>query len=109
MTDDTHEFTTESNPGEQAFESTVNDAVAFFEAAFDAEENGYGARMAGALRGCVRAAFASDGSVSPEQVAHELSGQADRDADVEPVLRRLEAMIDESGAAAGTGGENHAG
>jgi hypothetical protein len=108
-TDDTHEFTTDSSPGEQAFESTVDDAVEFFEAAFNAPESCYGTRMVGTLRGCIRTALASDGSVSPEQVAHELSGQADRDADVEPVLRRLEAMIDESGAAAGTGGENHAG
>lgn len=107
MTDDTHEFTTESNPAEQAFESTVNDAVAFFEVAFDAEENGYGARMAGALRGCVRAALAADGSISPEQVPHALSDQAGRDADVEPVLRRIEQMVDEGDAAAGTGGDRH--
>ena len=104
---DTHEFTTESSPGEQAFESTVNDAVEFFEAAFDTEENGDGARIAGALRECVRTALASDGSVSPKQVAHELSDQASRDVDVEPVLRRFEAMIDESDTAAGREGGRH--
>jgi galactokinase len=106
-TDDTYEFTTDGSPGEQAFESTVDDAVGFFEAAFDANERYYGARMAGALRGCVRTALASDGSVSPEQVAHELSDQAGQDADVEPVLRRIEEMVDECGAAAGTGGGRH--
>jgi hypothetical protein len=111
MTDDTTDtedtFTTESSPGEQAFESTVDDAVAFVEAAIDAEETWYGARMAGVLRGCARTSLASDGSVSPEQVAHDLSDQAGRDAAVEPILGRLAAMIDESGAAAGTGGGRH--
>jgi hypothetical protein len=109
MTDDTHEFTTESSPGEQAFESTVNDAVAFFEAAFNAPESCYGTRMAGTLRGCIRTALAADGSVSSEQVAHELSDQAGRDADVEPLLRRLEAIMDENGAVSRTriGGGRH--
>jgi hypothetical protein len=111
MTDDTTDtedtFTTESSPGEQAFEKTVDDAVAFVEAAIDAEETWYGARMMQILRGCVRTALADDGSAPPEQVAHDLSDQAGRDADVEPVLRRLAAMIDESGAAAGTGGGRH--
>lgn len=110
MTDDTTDteetFMTETSPGEQAFEKTVADAVAFVEAAIDAEVNWYGARMPRLLRGCVRPALASDGSVAPEQVASALS---DRNADVE-VLRRLEAMIDESGesgAATDIGGGRH--
>jgi hypothetical protein len=40
MIDDSHEFTTESSPGEQAFESAVTEAVAFFEAAFATDESG---------------------------------------------------------------------
>jgi hypothetical protein len=49
MTDDNHEFTTDSSPGEQAFENTVNDAIAFFEAAFDANESGYNTAMMGQM------------------------------------------------------------
>lgn len=115
MTDDNTDetFTTDSSPGEQAFESTVDEAVAFFKAAFDADENGYGPRTTGVLRTCVRATLTSEGFASPEQVAdaarrlREQDGLAS-DAVVEPVLRRLEAMIDESGGAAGVGrGGNH--
>jgi hypothetical protein len=106
MTDDTND-TDDSSPGDQAFENAVDDAVAFVEAPIDAEETWYGARMTRILRGCVRPALADDGSVSPKQVAHDLSDQAGRDADDEPVLRRLAAMIDESCAAAGTGGGRH--
>jgi hypothetical protein len=39
-TDDNHEFTADSSPGEQAYESTVADAVAFFETAFATDESG---------------------------------------------------------------------
>jgi hypothetical protein len=37
VNDDT--FTTDGSPDEQAFESTVDDAVAFFEAASDADSH----------------------------------------------------------------------
>jgi hypothetical protein len=102
MTDDNHEFTTESSPGEQAFESTVDDAVAFFETAFAAAENWYGPRASGVLRSCVRAALDAAGTASPETVVcaartlNERDGLASNEA-VESVLRRLEAMINESG------------
>jgi hypothetical protein len=102
MTDSTDDtFTTDGSPGEQAFESTVDDAVGFFETAFDTSEYGYGPRTSGVLRSCVRAALTTDGTASPETVtdaARTLGGQDGLASDerVEPVLRRIEEMIDES-------------
>lgn len=46
-TDDT--FTTDSSPGEQAFERKVDETAAFIEAAFDADESGYNTAMMGQI------------------------------------------------------------
>lgn len=98
MSDDDHEFTTDSL-GEQPYETTVNDAVAFFKEALADEGGYYGAQMQGTLRSWVRMALNARGVASPETLAdaaHTLDEQADQDADVEPILRRLEAMTSES-------------
>jgi len=100
MNDDSDTFTTESSPGEQASESTPDDAVAFFEAAFVTTGNWYGPRASGILQSSVRTALATDGMVSPEKVARTARKLDEDDAfganaPVESILRRLEAMIGE--------------
>ena len=110
MTDDNRRFETDSESGEQPFESTVDDAVAFFETAFSATGNWYGPRMSDILRVCVRAALESTGTVSPKKVARAARKLDEDDtfemnAPVEPILRRLEAMIGEKGKiSSGSGG-----
>lgn len=111
-TDDTNDtFRTDGSPGEQAFESTVDDAVAFFETAFDANQHWYGPRATGILRSCVRATLKSGGTASPKKVARAARRLDDEDAfasnaPVESVLLRLEAMVGErnSDTTSSTGG-----
>lgn len=111
MTNETNDtFTTDSSPGEQAFENTVDEAVAGIEKTITTSEvNGYGPRMARVLRSSVRESLAADGIVSPEQVAHELSARDSEKETVEPINRRLEVMIDESGPGSRLkgGGKSH--
>ena len=111
MTDDT--FTTDSSPGEQAFESAVDDAVDFFENLIGTDSwDWYDQRNSRHLQIAIRAALWSDRSVSPERLAREVKklgeqgGFASKET-VDPILQRLEAMIDESGAAADRGGGHH--
>lgn len=67
MTDDIRRYTTDSAPGEQAFESTANEATTFFEEAFADAGNWYGSRASGILRTCVRVTLEYDGDSLTEE------------------------------------------
>ena len=100
-TDERDTFTTDSSPGDPAFESTVSEAVSFIENALDADDNWYGPRLGSVLQACVRTALRAEGEASPERVAHAARDLGEHDdpvpADtIEPLIRRLEAMIDNS-------------
>jgi hypothetical protein len=110
MSADNHTFRTDGSPGKQAFESTVDDAVAFFEEAFADDKNWHGPRVSGVLRSCVRTTLTTDGTATPEKIARAARTLDKEDAfesnvPVESVLRRLEAMIGESSDITSSTGE----
>jgi hypothetical protein len=97
MTDEL-QFMTENSPGQPTFERAVSQITAFLQERFKGTSRSsrscYGPRMSAVLRMGVARSLADDGRTSAEAVRHTLSEQAPtHDAEVESVIRRLDAII----------------
>lgn len=90
------QFTTDSTPGEQAFERAVDSVTEAIEERFKTTGDSYGARMAGLLRMGVWISLADDGTTSVEDVHDVLTERhsgGDDDPEVRIVCRHLAALL----------------